>query len=85
MEGYPIKVWEELDSSDQVYESRNSLNANGWLIFATETGARGLRLYPRDWCKLPEHRLRELYRRARPRIGDGSARLKRRSGNDGGA
>ena len=66
-EGTAIKVWEEHDPSESGYESKNTLNANGWLVFATENDAKGLRLYPRDWCKLPEQRLRELYRRARPR------------------
>lgn len=66
-EGFAIRVWEERDPADPNYESKNTLSANGWLIFATEHGARGLRLYPRDWCRLPDQRLHELYRRARPR------------------
>jgi hypothetical protein len=68
IEGSTVDVWEEPDATHQGYESRSSLNANGWLIFASgNDDTRGLRLYPRDWCDLPEQRLRELYRRARPR------------------
>jgi hypothetical protein len=65
-DGLPVDVWEEPDPAHQGYESRSSLNANGWLVFAVNDHRRGLRLYPRDWCELPEQRLRELYRRARP-------------------
>ena len=65
-EGTTIRVWEKKDPIDPSYDSKNSLSANGWLIFSTDHGSRELRLYPRDWCKLPEQRLRELYGRARP-------------------
>ncbi len=65
-EGVPVQVWEESDPGDPGYESKSALNPDGWLIFETDQTKRRLRLYPRDWCRLPEHRLRELYRRARP-------------------
>ncbi|HSJ63411.1 MAG TPA: hypothetical protein VK922_05820 [Gemmatimonadaceae bacterium] len=60
-------VWEEPDPADPSYESRSTLNADGWLLFCAHGRVRALRLYPREWCELPEQRLRELYRRARPR------------------
>jgi hypothetical protein len=65
-DGVPIQVWEESDPENPGYESKSALNPDGWLIFLTEHGRRRLRLYPRDWLRLPEYRLRELYRRARP-------------------
>ena len=70
-EGKPIDVWEEPDPVDPNYESRSSLNANGWLIFSAGDQVRGLRLYPREWCNLSEQRLRDLYRRARPKRSGG--------------
>jgi hypothetical protein len=66
-DGRTVHVWEERDPADPSYESRSMLNANGWLNFSTDDTVRALRLYPRDWCELSDQRLRELYRRARPR------------------
>lgn len=65
-DGVSIQVWEESDPGDPGYESKSALNPDGWLIFRTASEKRRLRLYPRDWFRLPDYRLRELFRRAWP-------------------